>query len=68
MRYAALLRGINVGGYQKIAMADLRELLEALGLTDVKTHLQSGNAIFSSEVTAERWRTTSRIGSPASWG
>lgn len=54
MRYAALLRGINVGGHQKIAMADLRELLEALGLTDVKTHLQSGNAIFTSEVTAER--------------
>ncbi len=47
MRYVALLRGINVGGHQKVAMADLRKLLEALQLDDVRTHLQSGNAVFT---------------------
>lgn len=46
--YAALLRGINVGGRQKIAMADLRELLGSLGYSDVTTYLQSGNAVFTS--------------------
>lgn len=47
MRCAALLRGINVGGRNKVAMADLRALLSGLGHTDVATHLQSGNAVFS---------------------
>jgi uncharacterized protein (DUF1697 family) len=47
MRYAALLRGINVGGNKKIAMAELRELLASLGYGDVATYLQSGNAVFS---------------------
>jgi uncharacterized protein (DUF1697 family) len=44
--YAALLRGINVGKHKRIAMADLRALLEALGYAGVRTHLQSGNAVF----------------------
>jgi uncharacterized protein (DUF1697 family) len=48
MRYAALLRGINVGGHKKIAMAELRELLGRLGYADVSTYLQSGNAVFTS--------------------
>lgn len=43
---AALLRGINVGGANKIAMAELRALLTALGFLDVSTHLQSGNVVF----------------------
>ena len=47
-RQVALLRGINVGRNKRIAMADLRALLEDVGYTDVRTHLQSGNAIFSS--------------------
>jgi uncharacterized protein (DUF1697 family) len=47
-RYAALLRGINVGGKKKVAMADLRHLLSQLGHTDVRTHLNSGNAVFTS--------------------
>lgn len=46
--YVALLRGINVGGNKKIAMADLRELLARLGFAEVRTLLQSGNAVFSS--------------------
>ncbi|MFE9406940.1 DUF1697 domain-containing protein [Streptomyces sp. NPDC006530] len=46
--YAALLRGINVGGNRKVPMADLRTLLEELGHGDVRTYLNSGNAVFSS--------------------
>lgn len=47
LRYVALLRGINVGRNKRVAMADLRAPLTALGLTDVRTHLQSGNAVFT---------------------
>jgi uncharacterized protein (DUF1697 family) len=44
--YVALLRGINVGGNKMVAMATLREMLESLGFGDVKTLLQTGNAVF----------------------
>lgn len=44
--YIALLRGINVGGNKMVAMADVRALLTKLGFVDVKTVLQSGNAVF----------------------
>jgi uncharacterized protein (DUF1697 family) len=47
--YVALLRGINVGGKNKVAMADLRAFLADLGLADPKTLLQSGNVVFRSE-------------------
>ncbi|MEU8437825.1 DUF1697 domain-containing protein [Streptomyces sp. NPDC029216] len=47
-KYAALLRGINVGGKKKVPMAELRSVLEGLGHGDVQTYLQSGNAVFSS--------------------
>lgn len=47
-RYAALLRGINVGGSRKVPMAELRTLIEGLGHQDVRTHLQSGQAVFTS--------------------
>ncbi|HEX8080169.1 MAG TPA: DUF1697 domain-containing protein [Jatrophihabitans sp.] len=43
--YAALLRGVNVGK-NKLAMPDLRALLTDLGGQDVRTYLQSGNAVF----------------------
>lgn len=46
--YLALLRGINVGGKNKVPMAGLRALLEEIGLEDVRTYIQSGNAIFRS--------------------
>ncbi len=46
--FVALLRGINVGGNKRVPMAALRELLEGLGYLDVRTLLQSGNAVFSS--------------------
>jgi uncharacterized protein (DUF1697 family) len=47
--YAALLRGINVGGAKKLPMADLRTLMEGLGYQDVRTYLQSGQAVFASD-------------------
>ncbi len=48
MRYAAFLRGINVGGNKKVPMADLRAVVEGLGHKDVATLLQSGNVVFTS--------------------
>lgn len=48
-RYAVLLKGINVGGHKKIAMADLRDLLGRLGFGEVSTYLQSGNAVLTSD-------------------
>jgi uncharacterized protein (DUF1697 family) len=47
-RYVALLRGINVGSRNRVAMADLRQLTEALGHTEVATYIQSGNVLFTS--------------------
>jgi uncharacterized protein (DUF1697 family) len=44
--WVALLRGINVGGRNMLAMQDLRKLCERLGLEDVTTLLQSGNVVF----------------------
>ena len=44
----ALLRGINVGKAKRVAMADLRKLVEKLGYTDVRTLLNSGNVVFKS--------------------
>jgi uncharacterized protein (DUF1697 family) len=46
-RIAAFLRGVNVGGNQKLDMPTLRQLLGDLGFSDVRTYLQSGNAVFS---------------------
>jgi uncharacterized protein (DUF1697 family) len=46
--YIALLRGINVGGHNKIAMADLKRLFDTLGFTNARTLLQSGNVVFQS--------------------
>jgi uncharacterized protein (DUF1697 family) len=51
--YIALLRAVNVGGTKRMAMAQLRDSLEALGLADVRTYLQSGNAVFSAPDTGE---------------
>ncbi len=48
-RVAVLLRGVNVGGHNRIAMADFRTLLERLGCSDVATYLQSGNAVVTSD-------------------
>jgi len=47
--WVALIRGINLGRNKRVPMAGLRDLLADQGFTDVRTHLQSGNAIFASE-------------------
>lgn len=46
--YVALLRGVNVGGTNRLLMADVRALFESLGYEDVRTFIQSGNVIFRS--------------------
>jgi len=46
--YIALLRGINVSGQKKMPMAELRSLLENMGLRNIRTYIQSGNVIFQS--------------------
>jgi uncharacterized protein (DUF1697 family) len=45
--HVALLRGINVGGRNKVPMADLREVVTSLGHTGVTTYIQSGNVLFT---------------------
>src|SRR3954467_736564 len=51
-RYLVLLRGINVGGRNKVPMAALRELLESHGHTKVSTYIASGNVILTSDQSA----------------
>ena len=46
--HVALLRGVNVGGRNRLAMADLRDVLTSLGHADVATYIQSGNAVLTS--------------------
>jgi uncharacterized protein (DUF1697 family) len=46
--YVALLRGVNVGGSNRLLMAELRAHFESLGCLDVRTFIQSGNVIFRS--------------------
>lgn len=48
-QFILLLRGINVGGHNKLPMKDLREILEALGYASVQTHIQSGNVVLSAK-------------------
>jgi uncharacterized protein (DUF1697 family) len=48
-RYLALLRGINVGGKNLIAMADLRSAFVTAGFDDVSTYIASGNVLFRTE-------------------
>jgi uncharacterized protein (DUF1697 family) len=56
MMYAALLRGINVGGNKMVPMAELRDLAVRLGFTEPRTLLQSGNLVFEG-----RTQTTSKV-------
>ena len=50
-RYVALLRGINVGGNNKIEMAKLKAGFESLGHTEIETYINSGNVLFSTRKT-----------------
>ena len=51
--YVALLRGVNVGGNNKVAMAALRSALTDAGMRDVSTYIQSGNIVFGSSLGSE---------------
>ena len=48
MKYAVLLRGINVGGNHKVVMSELRDLVSQLGFEQVETYINSGNLFFDS--------------------
>ncbi|KQQ87495.1 DUF1697 domain-containing protein [Massilia sp. Leaf139] len=48
-RYIALIRGINVGRAKRVAMADLRKLIDELGYRDVRSVLNSGNLVFTAD-------------------
>ena len=48
MRYILLLRGINVGGKNKVVMSELKALLEGVNFQDVHFYINSGNLFFSS--------------------
>src|SRR5512135_3382152 len=52
MRYVALLRGVNVGGARTVEMRALKAAFEAAGMADVRTYINSGNVIFSTDDTA----------------
>ena len=54
--YLALLRAINLGGHQQVAMADLRDLLRQLGFRDPRSLLQTGNLVFGGQT-----RTTAAL-------
>jgi uncharacterized protein (DUF1697 family) len=56
--YVAMLRGVNVSGRNKLAMDDLRAVVTAAGGSDVRTYIQSGNAVFRS-----RGSVTALVGS-----
>ena len=47
MKHVALLRAVNLAGYNKVGMADLKALLIGLGFEDAQTLLQSGNIVFT---------------------
>lgn len=59
--YVALVRGINVGRAKRVAMADLRALVERLGYRDVRTVLNSGNVIFGAPRGTEPGEAAARI-------
>ena len=54
----ALLRGINVGGRNKLPMADLAAMFREEGCDDVRTYIQSGNVVFRAGT--QRWLGSSR--------
>jgi uncharacterized protein (DUF1697 family) len=60
IQYVALLRGINVGGKNLIKMTELKACFEALGFSNVRTYIQSGNVLFFGDETNQT-RLTSRI-------
>lgn len=60
-RYIAFLRGINISGKNKLPMAELKKELENLGFGEVRTYLNSGNVVFSSDKD-DKAKLTEQIG------
>ena len=60
MTYVAFLRGVNVGGKGIVSMATIREALVALGLSEVRTYINSGNVIFSTRASGAQ-QLTARV-------
>jgi uncharacterized protein (DUF1697 family) len=56
--FIALLRAVNVGGTGKLAMNDLRALCEDAGFENVRTYIQSGNAVFASKLAKAKVKAT----------
>ncbi len=54
--WVALLRAVNVGGTGKLPMAELRDIATTIGFEDVRTYIQSGNLLFSSDLPEEEIR------------
>lgn len=52
-RFIALLRAVNVGGRNRLPMADLRELCGGIGWRGVRTYIQSGNVVFAADGTGD---------------
>ncbi len=65
--YLILLRGINVGGKNKIAMAELRQFLTEQGFGNVSTYIQSGNALLQSKLGADAVARRIEDGLPAAF-
>ena len=68
MIYVALLRGINVGGRTKIAMAALRDTCAAAGCEDVVTYIQSGNVVLQSKLKPDGLRAALEAAIAAEFG
>jgi uncharacterized protein (DUF1697 family) len=66
-KYVALLRGINVGGKNKVPMAGLRKCLEELGFSNVSTYIASGNVILESDKRPEEIKTLMEAALPKSF-
>ena len=66
--FIALLRGINVGGNNKMPMADLRAMLEGLGFVNVQNYIQSGNALFAGEGAALEVQAKIEVAITATFG
>ena len=61
MEYVALLRGINVGGNNKVVMSELRAQIAAAGFGHVRTYINSGNLLFEAEDDAPREDVAQRV-------
>ena len=64
----ALLRGINVGGKTKVAMAALRDVCASVGCEDVVTYIQSGNVVLKSPLSADKLRAALEAAIAAEFG